>query len=126
MERKVEKPLYPADIVRLQFQALINVLEKKGIMSIEEFFEEFDLLELEESLRQQPELLAECSSNEVSNEEKHHYSFEPLNTISIDNRLAIDGVPVKYIKNVEIKSGLNNISEVKIEFLAKIKGLDNL
>lgn len=62
--------------------------------------------------------------------EKSIYNFEPdsswLNEVSIDNGVVIDGVRVKGLRSVEITSGLSNISTVKMEFLTKINGLDNL
>lgn len=49
-----------------------------------------------------------------------------LNRISIKDGICIDGVEVKALKEVNINSDIDNISEVTIKFLAKVEGLDTV
>lgn len=49
-----------------------------------------------------------------------------FNEIKIDNGLIVNGKKLKHLKNVEINSGLDNVSEITVTFYGKIGGLDNL
>lgn len=49
-----------------------------------------------------------------------------FNEIRIDNGLIVNGNELKHLKNIEIKSGLDNLSEITVTFYGKIDGLDNL
>lgn len=48
------------------------------------------------------------------------------NEIKIDNGLIVNGKELKHLKNIKIKSGLDNLSEITVTFYGKIDGLDNL
>ncbi|KGX85040.1 RNA-binding protein [Pontibacillus litoralis] len=58
-------------------------------------------------------------------EQTKPYSFEKLNEVSLSKRLRIDGVEIKGIQAVEIKSDVSNVSQIEIRFIGKIKGLDD-
>lgn len=49
-----------------------------------------------------------------------------FNEIKIDNGFLINGKELKHLKQVDICSGLNNLSEITVTFYGKIDGLDNL
>lgn len=49
-----------------------------------------------------------------------------FNEIKIDKGLIVNGKELKHLKNIEIKSGLDNLSEITVTFYGKIDGLDNL
>ncbi|WP_170275143.1 hypothetical protein [Lactococcus lactis] len=49
-----------------------------------------------------------------------------FNQIKIDNGLIVNEKKLKHLKNVEIKTGLDNLSEITVTFYGKVDGLDNL
>lgn len=48
------------------------------------------------------------------------------NQIKIDNGLIVNEKKLKHLKNIEIKTGLDNLSEITVTFYGKVDGLDNL
>lgn len=49
-----------------------------------------------------------------------------LNKVSISNGLFVDGMKIKGLTDVDIKSSVDNISEVTMKFYGIIDGLDNI
>lgn len=49
-----------------------------------------------------------------------------FNEVKIGDGLIINGERLKHLKDLEIKSGLDNLSEITVTFYGKIDGLDNL
>lgn len=49
-----------------------------------------------------------------------------FNQIKIDNGLIVNEKKLKHLKNIEIKTGLDNLSEITVTFYGKVDGLDNL
>lgn len=49
-----------------------------------------------------------------------------FNEIKIGDGLIINGDRLKHLKDLEIKSVLDNLSEVTVTFYGKIDGLDNI
>lgn len=49
-----------------------------------------------------------------------------LNKVSINNGLFVDGVKIKGLTDVDIKSSVDNISEVTLKFYGIINGLDDI
>lgn len=49
-----------------------------------------------------------------------------FNEIKIDDGLIVNGNKIKHLKNVEINSGLDNLSEITVIFYGKVDGLDNI
>lgn len=49
-----------------------------------------------------------------------------FNEVKIDDGLIINGERLNHLKDLEIKSGLDNLSEVTVTFYGKIDGLDNI
>ncbi|MEI3638323.1 hypothetical protein Tome2F_12620 [Lactococcus lactis subsp. lactis] len=48
------------------------------------------------------------------------------NQIKIDNGIIVNEKKLKHLKNIEIKTGLDNLSEITVTFYGKVDGLDNL
>lgn len=48
------------------------------------------------------------------------------NQVKLDNGLIVNGKEIKHINDVKIDSGIDNLSEVTVTFLAKVDGLDNI
>lgn len=49
-----------------------------------------------------------------------------LNKVSISNGLFVDGMKINGLTDVDIKSSVDNISEVTLKFYGIIDGLDNI
>jgi len=49
-----------------------------------------------------------------------------LNKVSINNGLFVDGVKINGLTDVDIKSSIDNISEVTLKFYGIINGLDDI
>nr|DAG83786.1 MAG TPA: hypothetical protein [Caudoviricetes sp.] len=49
-----------------------------------------------------------------------------LNKVSISNGLFVDGTKINGLTDVDIKSSVDNISEVTLKFYGIIDGLDNI
>lgn len=49
-----------------------------------------------------------------------------LNKVSINNGLFVDGVKINGLTDVDIKSSVDNISEVTLKFYGIINGLDDI
>ena len=49
-----------------------------------------------------------------------------FNEIEINKGLIVNGKELKHLKNIEINSGVDNLSEITVTFYGKIDGLDNL
>lgn len=49
-----------------------------------------------------------------------------FNEVKIGDGLIINGERLNHLKDLEIKSGLDNLSEVTVTFYGKIDGLDNI
>ncbi|MFS0987660.1 hypothetical protein [Enterococcus durans] len=49
-----------------------------------------------------------------------------LNKVSINNGLFVDGVKINGLMDVDIKSSVDNISEVTLKFYGIINGLDDI
>ena len=49
-----------------------------------------------------------------------------LNKVSISNGLFVDGTKINGLTDVDIKSSVDNISEVTMKFYGIIDGLDNI
>jgi len=49
-----------------------------------------------------------------------------LNKVSISNGLLVDGTKINGLTDVDIKSSVDNISEVTLKFYGIIDGLDNI
>lgn len=49
-----------------------------------------------------------------------------LSTVKIDNGLYIDETRINGLVDVDIKSNVDNVSEVTIKLYCKIEGLDNI
>lgn len=49
-----------------------------------------------------------------------------LNKVSISNGLFVDGVKINGLTDVDIKSSVDNISEVTLKFYGIINGLDDI
>ncbi|SFE41045.1 hypothetical protein SAMN04487887_11216 [Enterococcus casseliflavus] len=49
-----------------------------------------------------------------------------LNEVKIDNGLYIDGTRIDSLIDIQIKSYVQNVSEVTIKFFCKVDGLDNI
>lgn len=49
-----------------------------------------------------------------------------LNEVKIDNGLYIDGTRIDSLIDIEIKSYVQNVSEVTIKLFCKVDGLDNI
>lgn len=49
-----------------------------------------------------------------------------LNKVSISNGLFIDGTKINGLTDIDIKSSVDNFSEVTLKFYGIIEGLDNI
>lgn len=49
-----------------------------------------------------------------------------LNEVKIDNGLYIDGTRIDSLIDIQIKSYVQNVSEVTIKLFCKVDGLDNI
>ncbi|HGZ2470679.1 TPA: hypothetical protein ACOITX_000225 [Enterococcus faecalis] len=49
-----------------------------------------------------------------------------MNLIKIDDGIFIDGTRIDGLTNVEIHSGIDNISEITLTFFCTVDGLDNV
>lgn len=49
-----------------------------------------------------------------------------MNLIKIDDGILVDGTRIDYLTNVEIHSGIDNISEITLTFFGTVDGLDNV
>ncbi|MFZ4867440.1 hypothetical protein ACOYX3_06540 [Enterococcus entomosocium] len=49
-----------------------------------------------------------------------------LNKVSISNGLFIDGTKINGLTDIDIKSSVDNVSEVTLKFYGIIEGLDNI
>lgn len=57
-------------------------------------------------------------------EEKSKYSFSELNKVEINDGLIVNGIKIKGIQRLEIFADSSKVSLIKVEFSAKIMGLD--
>lgn len=49
-----------------------------------------------------------------------------LNKVSINNGLFVDGTKINGLTDIDIKSSVDNVSEVTLNFYCIIDGLDNI